>query len=108
MNTSVSMGDSGTILESSSRVSSLASTARSKPFSAHHSSPSREWMPIWVEACLAMSMPSMHLMSPRSCTRTASAPMSLRNLTNVTASDISEFLREVLTVTWTLTPWSWA
>ena len=108
MKTSVSIGDSGTMRESSSIVSSLARTALSNPFSAHHSRPSREWIPIWVDACFAMSIPWMHLMRPRSWTSTASAPMSFRNLTNVTASDISWFLTDVLTVTWTLTLWSWA
>ena len=53
-------------------------------------------------------MPCTALRRPRSCISTASASMSLRNLTNDTASDISWFLSDVLTVTWTLTPWSWA
>lgn len=99
MKTSVSMGDSGTILESSSNVSSLAITALLMPFSAHHSRPSSEWICIWVDACLGMSILEICLSRPRSCIRTASAPMSFRNLTNVTASAISEFLMSVFTVT---------
>ena len=106
MNTSVSIGESGTMALSSSRVSSLARTALSRPFSAHHLRPSSEWICIWVEACLGMSTLLRFFRRPRSCTMMASASMSLRNLTKATASSISLFLTRVLTVTWTLTPWS--
>ena len=108
MNTSVSMGESGTIPASSSSVSSLARTARSRPCSAHHSSPLREWICICVEACFGMSMPETAFRSPRSCMSTASASMSLRNLTNETASSISLFSIDVFTATCTLTWRSWA
>ncbi len=108
MNTSVSMGEAGTMSESSSRVSSLARTARSRPFSAHHSNPLREWICICVEACLGMSIFDTDFRRPRSWMRTASAPMSFRNLTKATASSSSEFNMDVFTVTCTLTPRSWA
>ena len=108
MNTSVSMGESGTMEDSSSSVSSLASTARSNPFSAHHFNPFGEWICICVDACLGMSIPETDLRSPRSWIRTASASMSFRYLTKATASSSSLLRIDVLTVTCTLTPWSWA
>ena len=60
-----------------------------------------------VEACFLISTECSDFNSPRSCMRTASAWMSLRNLTKDTASAISESLMSVFTVTWTFTPWSW-
>ncbi len=45
-----------------------------------------------------MSIFLMHSISSRSRIRTASALMSLRNLTNETASNIFRFFTEVLTV----------
>ena len=84
---------------SSSNVSSRFRTARDIPFLAHHSSPSREHIPIWVDACFFISTECRDFRRPRSCTRTASAPMSARKRTNETASSISESLMRVFTVT---------